>query len=359
MPAVLITIVQFLGGVVLLVVGSDTMVRGATRLAARLGVPSLIIGLTVVAFGTSAPELAVSLQAAIAGSADIAVGNVVGSNIANVLLILGASAIILPLTVERAVTRLDVPAMIVVTLLLIGLALDGTISRLDGFVLLATLAVYLFWMYRRTQSGESVATIEVPGDAKPAPARGGVVVDVVLVAVGIAGLVVGSNLLVVAAVTTATALGVSQLVIGLTVVAIGTSLPELATSIAAAIKGERDIAVGNVVGSNVFNLLAVLGLSASTAGAIGVGDGARTFDFWIMLATSVACLPIFFAGMGISRVDAIFFLGWYGLYLFHQVQGARGMVLDIQTAVTWYVIPGTVFAAGTLAWHAVASRKAT
>ncbi|MDA0824547.1 MAG: calcium/sodium antiporter, partial [Proteobacteria bacterium] len=251
-------------GLILLVGGAEVLVRGASKLAAQFGIPPLIIGLTVVAFGTSTPETAVSVQAAMNGSGDLAIGNVVGSNIANVLLILGLTALIAPLIVSRQLIRLDVPIMIGASLLTLALAWDGQLDRSDGAILFACILAYTAFLItsgRREQAVKDDEFIKEFGlQAAPKPYAWGI--NLSLIIAGLFLLVSGSNLLVEGAVSLARALGLSELVIGLTVVAIGTSLPELATSVTAAFRGERDIAVGNIVGSNIFNLLCVLGLSA-------------------------------------------------------------------------------------------------
>lgn len=238
-------------GLVLLVAGAEFFVRGASGVSARFGVPPLIIGLTVVAFGTSAPELAVSVTAVLGGTGDIALGNVVGSNIANILLIGGLSALITPLAVTIPIIRMDVPVMIAVSALGLFLMVDGVLSSLDGLILATSLIAYVLWLIRRARHEEQHPEIEVsPGGTIPR--------YILTLVVGLSGLVLGSRFFVSGASTIARLLGVSELLIGLTVVAVGTSLPELATSLVAAIRGQRDIAIGNVIGSNVFNLLGVV-----------------------------------------------------------------------------------------------------
>ncbi len=310
------TLVLFLLGLVLLVVGADLLVRGAARLAAAFGIPSLVIGLTVVAFGTSSPELAVSVQSAWDGQPDLAVGNVLGSNIFNILLILGLSAVITPLVVSRQLVRLDVPIMIAISAVLIPLARDGFISRLDGALLALGLVSYVVFQIRtarREREAGGEFTEEFGGAAQDAKA---VILNLGLVAGGLVLLVLGSRWLVEGAVMMARAMGVNELVIGLTIVAAGTSLPEVATSVIGALKGERDIAVGNVVGSNIFNILCVLGLSAVVApSGLPVSEGARDFDLWVVLAVAVACLPVFFtAGGTIRRWEGLVFLCYYAAY---------------------------------------------
>ena len=248
-----------LAGFVLLIGGAELLVRGAARLAADLGISPLVVGLPVVAFGTSSPELAVSVLSAHGGQAGIALGNVVGSNICNVLLILGLSALVAPLVVARQVVRLEVPIMIGVSLLLTLFALDGAVGRWEGALLFATVITYTVWTVRRSRRElrEEAATEEAP----PAGGRAGRVGQLLQILGGLVLLGVGSKWLIDGAVSVATFFGVSDLVIGLTIVPVGTSLPEIATSLIAVIRGERDLAVGNVVGSCVFNIGAVLGIT--------------------------------------------------------------------------------------------------
>ncbi|MGA4531066.1 calcium/sodium antiporter [Ectopseudomonas chengduensis] len=355
----LMTYVYLIAGLVLLVAGAEVLVRGAAKLAAQFGIPPLVIGLTVVAFGTSAPETAVSVQAALDGSGDLAIGNVVGSNIANVLLILGLTALIAPLIVSRQLIRLDVPIMIGASLLTFGLAWDGELSRFDGALLFAGVLAYtgfLIYSARKDKGGDDDEFAKEFGlDEAPKPYAWAI--NLGLIIAGLVLLVVGSNFLVEGAVTLARALGISELVIGLTVVAVGTSLPELATSILAAIKGERDIAVGNIVGSNIFNLLCVLGLASMVApAAVAVSPNALAFDFPVMIAVAIACLPIFFSGYRINRWEGLLFLGYYVAYTLYLVMFSTGRPLaqTFGDAMIGYALPLTaitlVIIAGR-AWH--------
>lgn len=279
-------------------------------MAAVLRIPPLVIGLTVVAFGTSAPELGVSLQAAFSGASDVAVGNVVGSNIFNVLLILGISSLVTPLVVSSQLIRFDVPLMIGVSCLAWALASDGMISRIDGIILFSVLIVYLVICLRTARRESKAVKDEFAAEyakADETPTR--LPLQFVLIAVGLICLGFGSKWLVSGAVAVATSFGVSELVIGLTIVAAGTSLPEVVTSVVASIRGERDIAVGNVVGSNIFNLACVLGLTGILSpGGIPVSPDAIRFDIPIMCLVAAACLPIFFTGSRISRSEGIVFL---------------------------------------------------
>lgn len=342
----LMTFVYLIAGLVLLVAGAEVLVRGAAKLAAQFGIPPLVIGLTVVAFGTSAPETAVSVQSAFNGSGDLAIGNVIGSNIANVLLILGMTALVAPLIVSRQLIRLDVPIMIGASLLTFGLAWDGSLSRLDGALLFAGVLAYtgfLIYSARKDKGGDDDEFAKEFGlDEAPKPYAWAI--NLGLIIAGLVLLVAGSNFLVEGAVTLARALGISELVIGLTVVAIGTSLPELATSILAAIKGERDIAVGNIVGSNIFNLLCVLGLASLVSpAAISVSPNALAFDFPVMIAVAVACLPIFFAGYRINRWEGLLFLAYYVAYTLYLILSSTGRPFaDVMgEAILGYVLPLT------------------
>ncbi len=259
----------FLGiifGLALLILGGELLVRGASRLAVAMNISPLVIGLTVVAFGTSSPELAVSLQSAFTGKADIALGNAVGSNIFNILFILGISALIVPLVVSSRLIRWDVPLMIAVSALLLLLGLDGRIGRLDGLVLFSGLLAYTYWCVRQSRrDSNEVKTEFVHENPVSKSNRVSMLVQIVFIIGGLILLGVGSRWLIGGSVVVATRLGVNELIIGLTIIAAGTSLPEVVTSIMAALRGERDIAVGNVVGSNIFNILCVLGLASMVA----------------------------------------------------------------------------------------------
>lgn len=356
----LMTIVYLIAGLVLLVAGAEVLVRGAGKLAAQFGIPPLIIGLTVVAFGTSAPETAVSVQAALDGKGDLAIGNVVGSNIANVLFILGLTALIAPLLVSRQIIRLDVPIMIGASLLTWALAWDGSLSRLDGALLFAGIVAYTAFLIissrrDKTAAADDEFATEFGHNEAPKPYAG--LINLGLILVGLVLLVSGSNFLVEGAVSLARALGLSELVIGLTVVAVGTSLPELATSVMAAIKGERDIAVGNIVGSNIFNLLCVLGLASLVSpSAIPVAANALAFDFPVMIAVAIACLPIFFNGHCINRWEGAVFIGYYALYTTYLVlhSTAAPWLGTLQQAMYSFVLPLTaitLLVIGARAWQ--------
>jgi cation:H+ antiporter len=314
-------------GLIALVVGAELLVRGASKLALSFGISPLVVGLTVVAFGTSAPEMAVSVQSAWSGQVDIALGNVVGSNIFNVLFILGVSALIVPLVVHQQIIRQEVPVMIGASLLLWALAADGGISRWEGLLLASLIVGYTFIIIRQSRRETAAIRAEYDeafkGGAQGWDAHWGV--QILLIMAGLALLVLGSNWLVEAAVAFAQYLGVSELIIGLTIVAAGTSLPEVATSIMAALRGERDIAVGNVVGSNIFNILSVVGISASVAPSdLIVAPAMLVFDLPVMVAVAVACLPVFFSGSAISRWEGALFLALYVAYTLYLILYATG-----------------------------------
>ena len=345
----LLTMILFVVGLVLLVFGADWLVRGASRIAAASGISPLVIGLTIVAYGTSAPELAVSVRAAWSGEADLSLGNIVGSNIVNVLLILGASAAITPMRVAAQLIRLDVPIMIGLSLLTYVMALDLVVGRLDGAVLFAGAVAYTIMLMRVGRSEP------VDDDIGDAPARRSMLpANLGLALLGLGGLVLGSHWLVDSAVVFATAMGVSELVIGLTIVAIGTSLPEVATSIMAALRGERDIAVGNVVGSCIFNILSVLGISSLVSPAgMAVPAALLTFDLPVMIVVAIACLPIFARGACIQRWEGGLFLFYYVAYTAYVVLAAqRHDALDTYaTAMQTFVIPLTVLTLVIVSWQ--------
>ncbi|MCU0574283.1 MAG: calcium/sodium antiporter, partial [Syntrophobacteraceae bacterium] len=334
--------------------------RGASRLAAAMGISPLVIGLTVVAFGTSSPELAVSLQASMAGEPDIALGNVVGSNIFNVLFILGLSAIIAPLVVAQRLVRLEIPLMIGVSMLLFVLALDGSIGRFDGLVLTGGIVGYCLFAIRQSLKEPPAVRAEYEKEFGRREPRSQRLLDILLVVVGLAMLMLGSRWLLGGAVAIAELLGVSKLVIALTITAAGTSLPEVATSVVASIRGERDIAVGNVVGSNLFNLLAILGLSSLVAAdGIRVAPAALSFDIPVMIAVSVACLPIFFTGYRIARWEGLLFLAYYAGYTLYLIlDAARHDALSEYSAMMGlFVIPLTVVTLAVLTVRALKMRR--
>ena len=297
-------------GAALLYLGGEFLVRSAVRLAARIGVSSLVIGLTVVAFGTSAPELAATLVSAFEGVPDIAIGNVVGSNIANVGLILGLTAMVYPLQASLQFIRREIPAAVAVGFLLLPIMAGGFIGRVEGAILLILLGVYLWYLF---QHDEKPMLDEIEEEVRE-DATGSVWLLVGGVAIGVLLLVAGARLLVDGAVDIATALGVPERVIGLTLVAFGTSLPELASSLVAAVRREADLILGNIIGSNIFNVLAVLGATAAIR-PVPVDLGATWIDIAIMLGFSLALLPMMTFGYKLGRKRGGTLLFAYVLYI--------------------------------------------
>ena len=334
-------ILMVVAGLILLVAGGEALVRGASTLATKAGLSPLVIGMVVVSAATSAPELAVTVGSVLDGEPDLAVGNVVGSNIVNILVILGISAIISPLVIKRQLIRFDIPVMVGLSLLLVLVSLDGRISVFDGMLLLAVLIFQIIMSIvigRRTAGEPEEKPNELPLNSKPVSLW----LAALLLAVGVGLLVLGAQLLVSGAVNIATGLGVSSLVIGLTVVALGTSLPELATSIIAIRRGERDMAVGNIVGSNLFNIGLVLGLPAIIfKDGIPVPSAAIALDLPLMLAAAVALLPIAFTGFIIARWEGVMFVALYAAYTLYLVlasaehDAAQGFTI----IMLWFVLP--------------------
>jgi cation:H+ antiporter len=338
----IITILLLIVGLVLLVLGADWLVKGASRLALSFGISALVVGLTVVAYGTSAPELSVSVMSSIQGKSEMAMGNIVGSNIFNVLFILGISALVTPLIVAKQLVRLDVPVMIASSVLLIALCLDGTVSRVDGIILFVGAIAYTWWLIRISRR-DSQAALDAGGELPEK--QGNPWMNVLWILMGLGLLVLGSKFLVESAITIARTFGLSETIIGLTIVAAGTSLPEVATSVMASIRGERDIAVGNVVGSNIFNILSVGGLSGIfSPNGISVAPSVMNFDLPVMLAIAIACFPVFFTGFRITRWNGLFFLAYYVAYTVYLILGAtQHDSLPVFSKVMFeFVVPITV-----------------
>lgn len=342
---------RIVAGLVLLVLGGEFLVRGASALARRVGISSLVVGLTVVSAATSAPELAVTIGAVLRDEPGLAVGNVVGSNIVNVLLILGLSALVVPLAVKQRLVRFDLPLMVALSVGVLLVSLDGRISAVDGLVLFCVVVVHTVMTVVIGRRDAKIPTTPDPaggsptadsaGEKEAAPADS-FAKSLLLVLLGIALLVAGATLLVEGAVSIAATLGVSSLVVGLTVVAVGTSLPELATSIIAVRRGERDLAVGNVVGSNIFNIGVVLGLPALISlEGIPVSAAAVAFDIPVMLAAAVALLPVAFTGFAIARWEGILFVGLYLAYTGYVVltATAHDALEGFTAAMAWFVLP--------------------
>ncbi|ABV34943.1 Na+/Ca+ antiporter, CaCA family [Shewanella sediminis HAW-EB3] len=308
----MLILLSIIGGFLILTLGAEALVRGASAIALRLGIAPLVIGLTIVAFGTSAPELAVSLKSALAGKSGIALGNVIGSNIANIGLILAITALIRPIQVQSQMVRRDIPIMIVASLLFWGLLLDGGLSFWDGALLTTLLVGYLGFSYISSRNeGNSEEIDERPQSP---------LLSVVLIILGITMLVTGGILFVDGAVELAKTLGISEVIIGLTIVAIGTSMPELVTSVVAARKGESDIAIGNIVGSNLFNILGILGITALIH-PIAAG-GVQSLDLMVMLLLAILILPFAWSGFRIGRREGGILLAGYISYIGYLVAQA-------------------------------------
>jgi cation:H+ antiporter len=339
------TILLFIAGLVILIFGADLLVRGASRLAAAFGVSPLVIGLTIVAIGTASPEIAVSLQAAVNGQGDLTLGNVLGSNIFNILFILGITALLAPIVIAEQLIRKDAPIMLGVSLLALGLASDHNIGFVDGVILLFFMVVYIVFALRQSRSESKEVQNEYArefAEKQPRTTRN-TLMNLLFIVIGLGLLVLGSRWLVDSAVFIAKALGVSELVIGLTIVAVGTSLPEVATSVIAALKKESDIAVGNAVGSNIFNLLGVLGLGALLApDGISVAERVLHLDFLVMVFVALVSLPVFYIDNRISRTEGILLLGYYVLYVIYVIlQASNNSALSAVTLFVTFFAPIT------------------
>lgn len=312
-------------GLTIVVLGSKWLVKGAANFSQRIGISPLIVGLTIVAMGTSAPEFTVSVISSLKGSSDLALGNVVGSNILNVLLVLGICALLVPLNVHKQILKFDAPIMIGVSVLVWLMAKDSSIHLYEGITLLAALSIYLFMMIRLSKSQESPSESHNPKTTTTKLYQ-----EILFMILGLTALVVGSKWFVESAQQIARNLGVSELVIGLTIVAAGTSLPEIATSITAAFKGERDIAVGNVVGSNIFNIVGVLGASAvASPNGLSVSDTAKTYDIPVMLLAAGICIVAFSASSKIGKRWGTLFLIIYAGYMGLQIHMAQNINLAL------------------------------
>lgn len=351
-----------LSGLAVLVCGAELLVRGASRLALGWGISPLVVGLTIVAFGTSTPELAVSLKAAWANHSDLVLGNCVGSNIFNILFILGLCALISPLIVLQQLVRIDVPIMIGVHILLLFLGYNGSIGSLEGFLLILCLIAYtVFAVYKSKQESETVVkeyneTYSISlNNTKFKNIK-----SIVFVLLGLGLCVIGAGWMTDSAVAIAKALGMSELVIGLTIIAASTSIPEVATSVVATIRGQRDIAIGNVVGSNIFNILGIIGITSLVSpNEITVAPSVISFDIPVALACSVACLPIFFTGHKISRSEGFLFLGYYIAYVAYLLLSAAkhdSLPLFNQT-MFMFVIPLTFITLSILAFRAFKGKR--
>lgn len=297
----------------LLTAGAEGLVRGSASLALKAGLTPLLVGLTVVAFGTSSPELVVSLKAGLLGQGDLAVGNVVGSNIFNIGIILGITALVCPVAVKMQIVKLDAPVMVGVSVLLVLLLLDGHLSRMEGLFLVVGLVAYTVFNIRlaRKETSSSLSPEYTASECKPSAHWAW---DVGFILGGLALLVLGSDLLVENCIKVARAFGVSEAVIGLTIVAAGTSMPELATSVVAAIRKEPDIAIGNIVGSNIFNILGILGV-ASLVTPLTVRD-IQFSDYFVMVGIALLLIPVLWSGLRVRRLEGLLLLLCYGGYLY-------------------------------------------
>ena len=315
-----LSLLLILLGILLLFGGGELFVAGSVALSLLFGIPQIVIGLTVVSLGTSAPELFVSLFSTLKGGSAgdaIAVSNIVGSNIFNVLVVLGASAAVMPLRVKSRLVKRDVPLLFGVSMATWGMASGGRITWIAGLALITGTVINLLWEIRSAKEESAEAIADLEADASPSPAP----MAIIKLIGGLVLLVVGSQVLVKGAIAGAQALGVSEMVIGLTIVSAGTSMPELVTSLVAAYRGKPDLAIGNVVGSNLLNQLVILGLCGVASGSrgLGVDEVMINRDFPIMVATTFACLPIFWTGGVISRREGWVLLGIYGLYVIEQI----------------------------------------
>jgi len=295
----------FVAGLAALVAGAEVMVRGATKIASRLGISALIVGVTIVAIGTSMPEMAIGVVAASEGTGELAVGNIAGANVINLLFVLGLSALMLPLAIESRTLRYELPVMAGAAVLLLVLAFDGVLSRVDGVILVSCAIVYtvaVVWAARRETRDVAAEFIEAASIT--ATGRGTTALHVAMMLGGIAIIVLGAERLVGAAVGIAVGFGVSEALIGLTVVAIGTTAPELATTVVSTLRGNRDIAVGNLLGSSIYNVLLILGVTCLVpAHGIALPPALVRVDIPIMVAVTLACIPIFITGRRVGRVE--------------------------------------------------------
>jgi cation:H+ antiporter len=335
----LTTVLFFIGGLLILILGADMLLRGATRLAAAIGISPLAIGLTIVALGTASPEIAVSLQASVNGQGDLTLGNVFGSNIFNILFILGTTALVAPIVIAEQLIRLDAPIMLAASILVLALAVDGSLGTWDSLILISCLIAYTIFALRQSRAESKKVQNEYAeeySETQPRTAKN-MMMNILLILAGLALLVAGSRWLVDSAVVIARVLNVSELIIGLTIVAVGTSLPELTTSLLAALKNESDIAVGNAVGSNIFNLLGVLGVGSLLApGGISVSAPVIHFDLLVMIFVALVSLPVFFIDNRISRWEGLLLLAYYIAYVTYILLRATDSVA--LPVITWFMI---------------------
>ena len=303
-------------GFVMLGIGAEVLVSGSSRLALRMGVAPLVIGLTIVAFGTSAPELAVSIEAATTGRSAIALGNVIGSNIANIGLILGITALICPIRIEAELIKRQIPIMVGVSVLLCLLLIDGEIGFIDGLILLSGLMGFIYMSYHSTGTVE-LTTEQSIAETKPQTSTHSSWLNIGFIVGGLAMLVAGSHLFVESAIVLAQSIGISEAVVGLTIVAVGTSVPELATSVVAALRNQSDIATGNVIGSNLFNILGILGVTAVISSVSAAGFS--IVDLGVMVAFALILLPLAMTNLTVSRLEGCALVLGYAGYMAYLV----------------------------------------
>jgi cation:H+ antiporter len=311
----MLAFLQVIVGLAVLVAGGEGLVRGAVALARNLGVSTIVIGLTIVSFGTSAPELVISVQSVLDGYPDIALGNIVGSNIANILLVVGLASIVYPIAVDPKLTKRDAPIMLAVSIVFVLMSLDGLVSRFDAGILLTFLALYTWFSFYLARKGKNPELLEELEEETDIHMKNGKAI--LFIGFGLVALIAGSSILVDGSVTLARLIGVSEAVIGLTVLAIGSSAPELITSLVAAYRKHSDIALANVVGSNLFNLAAIGGVAAMVV-PMEVSDQFIQVDYWVMLAVTILLLPFMITGMKLVRVEGVCLFGGYIAYTFWQ-----------------------------------------
>ena len=348
-----ITLITFILGFVFLISGAELLVRGASNLAKTIGISPLVVGLTIVAFGTSSPELAVNIQSTWSGKPDLAIGNVVGSNILNILLVLGIGAVIVPISISQRLIRLEVPLMIGASFLLLLLSIDGKLDFWDGLLMSCAIIVYTFFSIRICRQAKNYCPPEKLTSSQHKKNLN-IIVQLVLIILGLYLLIQGSQWLVEGAVIIAKLIGISELIIGLTVISIGTSLPEIATVIIASLRKEPELVIGNVLGSNLFNILLVLGFTSLIApDGIEVSRSAVVFDMPVMIAVAVACLPIFFTGYMIRRWEGGLFLAFYVAYTLYLFLNAtqHDSLPAFNIVMFEFVIPLTALTLLVLAWR--------
>jgi len=332
-------ILLFIAGLFFLIFGADILIRGASRLALSIGITPLVIGLTVVSFGTSAPELAVSAQAALANQANLSVGNVIGSNIFNILVVLGISALIAPLLVSPSLIRRDIPIMISVSVIAYIFMFNEKLSFVEGVILFSILIVYLLFLIKQSRREQSDVK---PDEVESSNSKIGILKYIGFIIVGLIMLTLGSNWLVDSSIKFAKYFEVSELIIGLTIVAIGTSLPEVVTSVIATIRGERDIAVGNVIGSNIFNILGVFGVvGIFSPHGVDVFPNVIQFDLPFMIVVALLCIPIFISGHTINRWEGLLLFSIYIIYTAYLIlkETESTMLPQFYSLVCYFVIP--------------------